>query len=92
MDPSYLSAIGGVIVTCGGVAFFSIGLFRDRLKTAKEREQKMQTQLVDVVKSISSLADIVEKSDWRNAESDRRIRDDIQDIKHSLERLLDGRR
>lgn len=84
-----LSIGGGLLVTW---SFFGIGIVRDRLKAAKDREQKMQSQLVEVVKSIGSLADVVEKSDWRNAESDRRIRDDIQDIKHSLERLLDGRR
>lgn len=57
MDPGqWLTAIGSLVVVSGGVVFFGYGIYRERLKAAKEREEGMRAALERQSDTIDQLA------------------------------------
>ena len=92
MNPTLASALVGIVAPLCGFGVLMVIYARERVASAREREEKMQSELVSVTKSVDLLADVIEKNSWKDAESHRAIQRSVDEVKHSLERLLDGRR
>lgn len=91
-DPAVIEAIFGGLATASGVALVLIGVFRERIKASREREQVLQQELANMTKAVDSMADAIEKSSWVSGEAQRRLQDGVDEIKRGMERLLDRRR